>query len=66
MGLMLHAAEDLLTLLRAERTGSAEDFEALLERRRPGRPLAGRPGARRPSAIRRRGSARSKSAGFGI
>jgi two-component system chemotaxis sensor kinase CheA len=30
MGLMLHAAEDLLTLLRAERTGSAEDFEALL------------------------------------
>jgi two-component system chemotaxis sensor kinase CheA len=30
MGLMLHAAEDLLTLLRADRTGSAEDFEALL------------------------------------
>ncbi|MFZ0266123.1 chemotaxis protein CheA [Caulobacter sp.] len=30
MGLMLHAAEDLLSLLRAERTGGAEDFEALL------------------------------------
>jgi two-component system chemotaxis sensor kinase CheA len=30
MGLMLHAAEDLLTLLRAERTGGLEDFEALL------------------------------------
>ncbi len=30
MGLMLHAAEDLLTLLRAGRAGSAEDFEALL------------------------------------
>jgi len=30
MGLMLHAAEDLLTLLRTERTGGAEDFEALL------------------------------------
>jgi two-component system chemotaxis sensor kinase CheA len=30
MGLMLHAAEDLLTLLRGERTGSVEDFEALL------------------------------------
>ena len=30
MSLMLHAAEDLLTLLRAERTGVAEDFEALL------------------------------------
>ncbi len=29
MSLMLHAAEDLLTLLRAERTGTAEDFEAL-------------------------------------
>lgn len=29
MSLMLHAAEDLLTLLRAERTGVAEDFEAL-------------------------------------
>jgi two-component system chemotaxis sensor kinase CheA len=30
MGRMLHAAEDLLTLLRAERTGSTDDFEALL------------------------------------
>jgi two-component system chemotaxis sensor kinase CheA len=30
MGLMLHAAEDLLTLLRGDRRGSAEDFEALL------------------------------------
>jgi two-component system chemotaxis sensor kinase CheA len=29
MSLMLHAAEDLLSLLRAERTGVAEDFEAL-------------------------------------
>jgi two-component system, chemotaxis family, sensor kinase CheA len=29
MSLMLHAAEDLLALLRAERTGVAEDFEAL-------------------------------------
>lgn len=29
MGVMLHAAEDLLALLRAERTGVAEDFEAL-------------------------------------
>lgn len=29
MSRMLHAAEDLLTLLRAERTGVAEDFEAL-------------------------------------
>ncbi len=29
MSVMLHAAEDLLTLLRAERTGVAEDFEAL-------------------------------------
>lgn len=29
MGAMLHAAEDLLALLRAERTGVAEDFEAL-------------------------------------
>ena len=29
MSMMLHAAEDLLTLLRAERTGVAEDFEAL-------------------------------------
>jgi two-component system chemotaxis sensor kinase CheA len=29
MGLMLHAAEDLLTRLRAERTGGMEDFEAL-------------------------------------
>jgi two-component system chemotaxis sensor kinase CheA len=30
MGQMLHAAEDLLALLRSERTGVAEDFEALL------------------------------------
>ncbi len=30
MGLMLHAAEDLLSLLRAERTGTVNDFEALL------------------------------------
>lgn len=29
MGTMLHAAEDLLALLRSERTGVAEDFEAL-------------------------------------
>lgn len=29
MSRMLHAAEDLLSLLRAERTGVAEDFEAL-------------------------------------
>lgn len=29
MGVMLHAAEDLLSLLRSERTGLAEDFEAL-------------------------------------
>uniref|UniRef100_B0T3W4 Chemotaxis protein CheA n=1 Tax=Caulobacter sp. (strain K31) TaxID=366602 RepID=B0T3W4_CAUSK len=29
MSVMLHAAEDLLALLRAERTGVAEDFEAL-------------------------------------
>jgi two-component system chemotaxis sensor kinase CheA len=29
MGVMLHAAEDLLSLLRAERTGVAADFEAL-------------------------------------
>lgn len=29
MSVMLHAAEDLLSLLRAERTGVAEDFEAL-------------------------------------
>ncbi|WP_165186484.1 chemotaxis protein CheA [Caulobacter soli] len=29
MSVMLHAAEDLLGLLRAERTGVAEDFEAL-------------------------------------
>lgn len=29
MSVMLHAAEDLLTLLRAERTGVAEDFDAL-------------------------------------
>lgn len=30
MGLMLHAAEDLLSLLRGGRAGSAEDFDALL------------------------------------
>lgn len=30
MSVMLHAAEDLLTLLRAERVGGSEDFEALV------------------------------------
>jgi two-component system chemotaxis sensor kinase CheA len=66
MGLMLHAAEDLLTLLRAERTGSAADFEALLsvvDQVDRWLDVLERTGQLPPDAG---SSARSKSGGFGI